>query len=166
MPVVKKQDGWWWGTSHGPYKTKQKAIQVGQAAYASGYKEEVMEKNIVGEFIGTLLHSATLAHIKHLQAIGEGSYATHKALGQYYEDIVSLADTLAEAIQGLTGTIIDGYPDVFGNTPSAPLEYLKSLQAYVQKYREDMPQASEIQNEIDNIANLINSTIYKLTFLR
>ena len=99
-------------------------------------------------------------------SVGEGSYATHKALGQYYEDIVSLADTLAEAIQGLTGTIIDGYPDVFGNTPSAPLEYLKSLQAYVQKYREDMPQASEIQNEIDNIANLINSTIYKLTFLR
>lgn len=165
MPVVKKQDGWYWG-SKGPFASKQKAIQVGQAAYASGYKEETMEKNIVGEFVGTLLHSATLAHIKHLQAIGEGSYATHQALGQYYEDIIELADALAEAIQGITGTIIDGYPDVFGNTPSAPLEYLKSLKAYVDKYREDMPQASEIQNEIDNIANLINSTIYKLTFLR
>jgi DNA-binding ferritin-like protein len=165
MPVVKKQDGWYWG-SKGPFASKQKAIQVGQAAYASGYKEEAMEKNIIGEFVGTLLHSATLTHIKHLQAIGEGSYATHQALGQFYEEIVDLADTLAEAIQGITGTIIDGYPDVFGNTPSAPLEYLKSLKAYVDKYREDMPQASEIQNEIDNIANLINSTIYKLTFLR
>lgn len=165
MPIVKKQNGWYWG-SKGPFATKQKAIQVGQAAHASGFKEESMEKNIVGEFIGTLLHSATLAHIKHLQALGEGSYATHQALGQYYEDIVELADTLAEAVQGLTGTIIDGYPEVFGNTASAPLEYLKSVKAYVDKYREDMSEASEIQNEIDNIANLINSTIYKLTFLR
>jgi hypothetical protein len=27
------------------------------------------------------------------------------------------------------------------------------------------PQDSELQNEVDNIANLINSTLYKLKFL-
>jgi hypothetical protein len=29
-----------------------------------------------------------------------------------------------------------------------------------------MPQDSEIQNEIDNISNLLNQTIYKLKFLK
>lgn len=37
MPVVKKSDGWYWG-SKGPFKTKGKAQQVEKAAYASGYK--------------------------------------------------------------------------------------------------------------------------------
>jgi hypothetical protein len=29
-----------------------------------------------------------------------------------------------------------------------------------------MPQDSEIQNEIDNISNLLNQTVYKLKFLK
>ena len=32
MPIVRKQDGWYWG-SKGPFATKTKAIQVGQAAH-------------------------------------------------------------------------------------------------------------------------------------
>ena len=44
MPIVKKPDGWYWG-SQGPFDTKQKAIDVGQAAYASGYQEK-REKNL------------------------------------------------------------------------------------------------------------------------
>ena len=38
MPVIKKADGWYWG-SRGPYKTKAKAESAGKAAYASGYKK-------------------------------------------------------------------------------------------------------------------------------
>lgn len=37
MPVVKKSNGWYWG-SKGPFKTKKKAEEVARAAYASGYK--------------------------------------------------------------------------------------------------------------------------------
>jgi hypothetical protein len=43
MPVVKKQDGWYWG-SKGPFTTKSKALQVAQAAYAHGYKDEKSKK--------------------------------------------------------------------------------------------------------------------------
>ena len=35
MPIMKKSDGWYWG-SKGPFDTKQKAVQVGQAAHAAG----------------------------------------------------------------------------------------------------------------------------------
>lgn len=166
MPISKKQDGWYWG-SKGPFATKQKALQVGQAAYASGYKEEsTMNQSIIGEFVGTLLHSATIAHIMHLQAQGEGSYAKHKALGSYYDAVVEATDTLAESIQGSMGEIIKSYPPMFGNPATEALDYLKSIREYVIANRESISEASNIQNEIDNIMSLLDSTIYKLTFLK
>jgi hypothetical protein len=46
-----------------------------------------------------------------------------------------------------------------------PLAYMESLQKFVAEARGSLPKDSELQNEIDNIANLINSTVYKLKFL-
>jgi len=39
MPVVKKRDGWYWG-SKGPFTSKEKAVAAGRAAYAGGYKKK------------------------------------------------------------------------------------------------------------------------------
>jgi hypothetical protein len=163
MPIVKKTDGWYWG-SKGPFPTKTKALQVGQAAHASGFKEESeMDKNIIGEFVGTLLHSATIVHFMHLQT---ESYSVHKALQKYYESIVDAADTVAESIQGCTGEIIKAYPPMFGNPEVAPLEYLTSIRDYVIANRDAISEYSNIQNEIDAVMTLLDSTIYKLTFLK
>jgi hypothetical protein len=46
-----------------------------------------------------------------------------------------------------------------------PLKYLTSLSKYVEDERKKLPQDSELQNIIDEIAQLIDSTIYKLKFL-
>ena len=163
MPVNKKPDGWYWGDTHGPYATKQKAIQVGQAAHAAGFKESIMDP-IVGTFVSTLLHSATLTHLMHFKT---PSYANHVALNAYYDEIPELVDSLVESIQGAYETIIEPYPSMFGNgNGDDPLAYMVSLRNYVRDYRDQMPQDSEIQNEIDNIANLINHTVYKLKFLK
>jgi hypothetical protein len=162
MPIRHTDKGWYWG-SKGPFASKSKALQVARGAYASGYKEEAqMDENCCGEFVGTLLHSATLTHFMHLQT---RSYAAHVALGTYYDEIVDLTDSLAEAIQGCYGMIISNYPNMFANVSSEPLEYLEGLKDYVAMKRQEMPQESNIQNEIDTIATLIDSTIYKLTFL-
>ena len=165
MPFRKTDKGWFWGSS-GPYPTKTKAIQVAKAAHASGYKEESTMNNIIGEFVGTLLHSATIAHIMHLQAEGEGSFAKHTALGAYYDSVVEATDSLAEAIQGCTGEIIKAYPPMFGNPAVEALDYLESIREYVIAHREQISEYSNIQNEIDTIMTLLDSTIYKLTFLR
>jgi DNA-binding ferritin-like protein len=165
MPFRKTDKGWFWGSS-GPYPTKTKAIQVAKAAHASGYKEESTMNNIIGEFVGTLLHSATIAHIMHLQAEGEGSYAKHQALATYYDSVVEATDSLSEAIQGCTGEIIKAYPSMFGNPAVEALDYLKSIREYVIANREQISEYSNIQNEIDTIMTLLDSTIYKLTFLR
>lgn len=162
MPISKKSDGWYWG-SKGPFDTKQKAIQVGQAAHASGFKEENMD-GVVGTFVSTLLHSATLTHLMHFKS---KSYSEHVALGAYYDEIPELIDGLVESIQGAYETIIDPYPAMFGNgNNDDPLAYMISLRNYVRDYRQQMPQDTEIQNEIDNVANLLNTTVYKLKFLK
>jgi len=162
MPIVRKQDGWYWG-SKGPFATKTKAIQVGQAAHASGFKESKMNIALIGEFVGTLLHSATITHFMHLQST---SYSEHKALGKYYEEIVEFADTVAEAIQGCEGMLIKSYPTMFGNPNTTSLEYLTSIRDYVIANRNDISAYSNIQNEIDAVMTLLDSTIYRLTFLK
>jgi hypothetical protein len=162
MPIRKTDQGWFWG-SKGPFATRAKAQQVGQAAYASGYKEENQMEKTIGEFVGMLLHSATITHFMHLRTT---SYATHVALAGYYDGIVEATDSLAEAWQGCYGELIDNYPTMFSNPSVEPLAYLISLKDYVAQNRGQISEESNIQNEIDTIATLIDSTIYKLKFLK
>lgn len=112
------------------------------------------------EFIAALLHSSTVTHFMHLST---DSYSAHKALGRYYEEIIELADDFAEAYQGRYNKI-KSYPDEF-HAGKEPVKYLKSIQAFVDEARKDLPQDSEIQNIIDEISQLIDSTLYKLKFL-
>jgi len=163
MPSCKKADGWYWG-GKGPFASKQKAIQVGQAAHASGFKEEaIMDNQLIGTFVSTLLHSATLTHLMHFKTL---SYSEHVALAGYYDSIPDLVDGLVESIQGAYEVIIEPYPSMFGTGDAEPLAYMISLRDYVRDYRGEMPQDNEIQNEIDNVANLLNTTVYKLKFLK
>lgn len=114
-----------------------------------------------GEFILTLLHAATNAHIHHFKT---RSYAQHMALAGFYEEIVDLADTLTEAIQGLTGELVE-FPQDYYAPADTPLQELLDLKDYVKEERKNLPQDSEIQNIVDEIADLINTTTYKLRFL-
>ena len=114
-------------------------------------------------FVQTLLHSATIAHQLHLQS---RSYSEHKALGGFYEEIPDLVDALTESYQGKYG-LIEDYPTNYHNAGRKnALAYMESLQKFVAEARGSLPQDSELQNEVDNIANLINSTVYKLRFLK
>ena len=50
-------------------------------------------------------HSRTQTHVFHLGVKGPGAYAAHKALQEYYEEIVGLVDGLVESYQGKYGLI-------------------------------------------------------------
>lgn len=115
-----------------------------------------------GEFLLTLMHSSTNTQILHRQT---RSFAEHTALGEFYEAIIPLVDTLTESIQGLEGEIID-YPVDYYGPASSGLEELTSLKEYVAEERKGLPQDSEIQNIVDEVAALIDSTLYKLKFLK
>lgn len=119
--------------------------------------------NHVAKFISLLLSSREQAHIFHLQT---PSFAAHKALQGYYEDIVDLIDTYVESYQGRYG-ILKGYMPT--NTileDDSVVSYFMGLQKFVDEIRGQLPQDGELNNTIDEITALISSTIYKLKFLK
>lgn len=117
----------------------------------------------VGEFISKLFEARIQTHIWHLNT---KSYAAHIALGSFYNDIVDLTDSVAEAWQGKYG-IIKGYKQIILTEAGNPIQYLTSLRTCVEDCRNSCfsDKDTNIQNEIDNIITLLDSTIYKLTNL-
>ena len=116
----------------------------------------------VAQFTSTLFASRTQAHIFHLQTT---SYAQHIALGAYYDEIIPLVDSLTELIQGRYG-IVRGYisPATFKEDDST-VSYFEALLKYVDLKRAELPQDSNIQNQVENIIDLVDSTLYKLKYL-
>ena len=117
---------------------------------------------MTGEFCLTLLHAVTNTHILHLQS---RSFSEHMALGDFYEALDDLADSLIEAIQGKTGEIIK-YPADYYAPAETAMDELEDLKEYVAQNRGQLPEGTEIQNIVDEIAQLIDSTCYKLKFLK
>lgn len=120
----------------------------------------------VGKFLGTLMQSRNQAHIYHLQVTGPGSFAAHKALDDYYNGIIPLIDGIAESIQGRHGIIrgykMDGTIKEDGNFVS----YFDALSKFVETARTQCPQDSYVQNQIDTVVELVESTRYKLKNLQ
>lgn len=131
--------------------------------YTASIEQQHKGADPVMQFVMCLLHSVTNAHILHLST---ASYSTHQELGNFYAEIGDLVDGFVEAFQGKYGLLTDYKSDYA--VPTNPIDYMNYLKAEVEKLRRDpkFPQDSELQNEVDNIANLINSTLYKLRFLK
>ena len=115
----------------------------------------------VALFAATLLHSATNTHFFHWST---DSYAKHKALRSYYDNIVDLVDAYVEAYMGCYDQITE-FPNVY-HQPKDPIKYLQSLQKFIKEARNDLPQDEQLCNLIDAIADLVDSTTYKLRFLK
>lgn len=113
------------------------------------------------EFAATLMNAATTAHFLHLST---RSYAAHKALETLYADLPDLVDSVVEQCQGKHG-IIEEYPAQEVPGSGHPVEFVQALSDFVAEKRAELPQDSEIQNAVDEICSLLDSTLYKLRFL-
>jgi len=121
----------------------------------------MQETQNVAMFAATLLHSATNTHFFHWET---NSYSQHKALGKYYDEIVELVDDYVEAFMGCYEQI-KSFPSVY-HQPKEPLKYLESLKNFVKDAMPDLPQEQELVNIVAEIQQLIDSTIYKLKYLK
>lgn len=113
--------------------------------------------NKIPALISLLFEARTQAHIFHLQS---KSYAQHVALGSYYDEIIGLADSIAENYQGRV-EIIQSYPKVSVNSTD-PIKMIEQVRSWIDKNRKDCSKETEIQNLIDEVQSLNNSTLYKL----
>jgi hypothetical protein len=94
------------------------------------------------------------------------SQAAHKALNKYYDEILDLVDGLVVGFQGKFG-IHRGYtsPATFKEDGQF-VNYFEALAMYVETIRTKIPQDSYIQNEVDTVVKLIQTTKYKLVNLK
>ena len=116
-----------------------------------------------GAFFGMLFHARDYIHLAHLDITGPGSYATHKALNEFYDEILEITDTLLEATQGEEGILKITIPaTVLSNSA---LDFLIELREYIKTQRTIFKESWQ-QNIIDNLQQLISQTVYKLKYLK
>jgi hypothetical protein len=122
--------------------------------------EQPEEKDSLTELVMDLLHSATVTHIMHWQTT---SYAQHIALGEFYQAIPDLVDAVVEAYQGKNNVILMNFPiEMDSYEDMTPLLYMEYLNQELYESRGLFGDDTEIQNLVDEIADLIDSTLYKL----
>jgi hypothetical protein len=118
----------------------------------------------MNEFIATLFLTRELAHRYHLST---KSYSQHKALQNFYDDLLDLTDDLAEITQGAHGilnipilTEKSGYKE--------PLYCIAEKLKYVEtnRYKAFSKEDTALQNKIDEIVETFLRTIYKLENLK
>ena len=113
------------------------------------------------EMIAKLFHARTAAHMAHLQT---RSFAEHKALDDFYNEIVELADSFAETYQGYFGLIMD-YPPM-GLPTGKACDWIDGLRTYLEKTRDENTKGkTPLQNINDELMALCAQTCYKLRFL-
>ena len=115
------------------------------------------------DFVGMLFLARDVTHSVHLNT---RSYAKHVALQGFYEGIVGLADDFAEAYQGRHG-LIGPITLMSAKKTSNVVEFLQDQLAEIDanRYKFCDKDETSIQNIIDEIVSLYESTLYKLRFL-
>ena len=115
------------------------------------------------DFVGMLFLARDVTHSVHLNT---RSYAKHKALGGFYDKVVDLADSFAEAYQGRHG-LIGPITLMSAKKTSNVVEFLQDQLAEIDanRYKFCDKEETSIQNIIDEIVALYLSTLYKLRFL-
>lgn len=119
---------------------------------------------MIADLIMRLFHARTAAHVMHLQTM---SYAKHKALNDFYDTIVDLADSLAEGYQGEHGLIDFTSPHRYVQQAD-PVKYITELKEWIEKNRYEAIEAEDtfLQNIVDEVVQLCSQTLYKLKVLK
>lgn len=127
--------------------------------------EQVQDQNSPkaksAELIARCFVARNAAHFAHLMT---PSYAAHIALNAFYDGIIPLTDAYAEGFIGRYGKF-ESFPNI--KEPATDgLTIVGNLTKWIDANREILGQFSELQNDLDAILTLCNSTAYKLRELK
>lgn len=110
----------------------------------------------IAKIIGILFMSRTYSHMAHLKT---SSYSKHKALNEFYDEIVDLTDELAEAAQGRYGKLDIPYIDLKGDV-NDPVKGLESHLTMIQNLTKKCEDRT-----LGGIADTINAQYFKTLYL-
>lgn len=126
---------------------------------------EEFSKSDVAKFASKIFESRQMAHVFHLQTRGDGSFAQHKALGEYYEGILELIDSFIEVYAGQY-EIIEHYEiiDTSDAIDKNKVDYFVDLVEFIKstRYTNISKEDTHLQNIIDEMVALVYRTLYKL----
>jgi hypothetical protein len=124
--------------------------------------DEILEESGIGKFIGALFNARNEAHRIHLDT---ESYAQHMALNEFYDSIIDLADSFAEAARGKHGKFNISY-DINFQADSA-LDFITQFTEWlVNEGLKLVPEDSYLLNILDEIQALAYSVKYKIETLK
>lgn len=113
----------------------------------------------IEELFGTLQSSVVGTWRKHLRT---AKYAKHEALDEFYKEMPEKVDALIEAWMGANGKKVKGFDNLLKSSNMNTLKYLGELKKVCKDGYELMGDNDELKSLLDDIINLINSTLYKV----
>ena len=113
----------------------------------------------IGEYFGTLQQSVIETWREHLKT---SNYDVHVILNDFYEDMPEKVDALIEAWMGVNGRKIKSYDNILQSKNMNTLSYLKELRRVVKQGYALMNGEAELEAKLDDIVELIDSTLYKV----
>lgn len=120
---------------------------------------------MIEELISRVFYARNLAHFEHWRAKGEGSFAKHMALGEFYDGVIDTIDPLVEAYQGAFSLI--GAIPAPEQTMSDSLKCLEADAKWIEANHENISKGNRaVGNLIDTLTAVYLSAIYKLRNLR
>lgn len=112
------------------------------------------------EFVGLMFFERSVAHAQHLVT---SSFSQHKALNDFYDEIVGLADSFAEAYQGKYGPL-EGIQLSWATPDSEISEFIRDGMNWIETNRFMIAPTTDtfLQNLIDEVVSLHSTTLDKL----
>lgn len=113
----------------------------------------------IEELFGTLQMSVVSGWRKHLRT---AKYAKHEALDEFYKEMPEKVDALIEAWMGAHGKKVGSFQNTLSSSNLNTLKYLGELKRVCKEGYALMGDNDELKSLLDDIVNLINSTLYKV----
>lgn len=113
----------------------------------------------IEELFGTLQMSVVSGWRKHLRS---AKYGKHIALQEFYEEMPDKVDALIEAWMGAHGKKVGNFTNILSSANMNTLMYLKELKRVCKQGYDLLDDNEELESLLDDIVNLINSTLYKV----
>lgn len=120
---------------------------------------------MIEQLISRVFYARNVAHFEHWRAKGDGSFAKHMSLGDFYDDVIDAIDKLVEVYQGAF--------ELIGNIPAPKVterDVLKLLEddaAWIEENHESICKGNRaVGNLVDGVTDTYLTTIYKLRNLK